>query len=216
MIRKRSGRIIATIAALFSFLMLAYISCKKPQGYVRCEGVTCLNGGYCAVDTTPQQKPHCVCPIGWEGSNCATAVVNKYFGTWDLHQHITGSDSMVTIDSVYLKRDTTYPVFLQQTATPTTFFINNFFNNPYYNYIICTLDSLNSHRFYIDTISDFHQMYDHYKITWNDGNWRAWDSGLIAQNDTLITGNFIIRFKNKTTNWQIDTVQFKMTQHHIQ
>jgi hypothetical protein len=205
MISKRSGRIIATVVTLFSFLAVTYVSCKKStQEYVRCENVICENGGYCALDSTRPEKHRCNCPIGFEGANCGIASAKKYFGTWDMHQKILGSDSLA-----YKGKDTTYVVFLQQTATPTTFFINNFFNDPYYNYITCTLDSTDSYKFVIDSISAFHMVYDHYKI--QDGGY----GNFIRPADTSIFGTFVIRFKNKTTNWQIDTVTFTLTPHHL-
>ena len=37
--------------------------CGDPSGLARCEGIICLNGGYCS-------SGNCICPIAWLGSRC--------------------------------------------------------------------------------------------------------------------------------------------------
>lgn len=200
---KRGNVVIIAAAALFTFVTLAWYSCTKTKTqYVRCEGVTCQNGGYCYMDTLTQTAK-CMCPTGYEGSDCGTASAQKFFGTWDIHQRIDASDSAIKDTNTY------YQVTLQQTATPTTFFINNFFNDQYYNYITCTLDSMNSFHFIIDTVSTFHMMYDHYVIK-NDSLGTISYGNMNRTKDT-ITAHFVIRFKNQSTNWQNDTISFWLT-----
>jgi hypothetical protein len=167
----------------------------------RCEGVICENGGYCHMDSTTN-KPKCICPTGFEGVNCATGSIAKYIGTWDMRQIISGSDSVGFIN------DTSYfQVFLRKTATPTTFFIDNFADNKYYNEIVCTVDSNNSFNFGIDTISAYHMLFDSYRLTYG--------YGYITSNDSAIIGTFAVRHLTATSNWINDTVQIRLLKHKI-
>ncbi len=197
---KKSSIIITAIVTLISIFTLTWLSCSKPSQPNSCYGVICENGGYCSMDTVKANTlgAVCTCPAGFEGPTCATISVDKYLGTWDLKQHIFWSDS-----ANYIGTNSNYSVILEKTATNTTFFINNFFNNPYYNNIICDIDSGNSFRFNIDTLSDFHEYYDHYQVKWGRGT----ISGNTI-NDTLF-----IRFKNGTSNWQQDSLTFQLTPH---
>ena len=190
--KKRSNIFIATLVALFSFVTVVYMSCTTPGNTVSCSGSTCVNGGYCRIDTTTH-KPACTCPTGYEGTNCSTVSVSKFLGNWNLRQIIVGSDS------VKYNNDTTYyPAYLKAASTPTTFFIDNFFNDPYYNNIICTLDSAYSSYFVIDTISSFHMITSTFLIRGGYGS---------IKGDT-INALLYIQFKNQTSNWQIDTINF--------
>lgn len=199
MVRKNSNIVIAAIIALFCFLTVTYVSCDKTGGLVRCEGVICENGGFCQMDVT-SNKPKCVCPTGYEGANCATLSVAKYFGTWDARQVINGSDSTT------FQHDTSYYVVtLQKTATPTTFFITNFSDKRYYNTVVCTLDSMDSRSFTIDTISAYHMLFDHYRIIWGHG--------YMTSNDTLITADFWLRHLSPTSNWINDSVSIRLHPH---
>ena len=203
MVSKKSSLLIAAIATLFCIISVAWFSCNKSGGLVRCEGVICENGGYCNYDTATK-KPSCICPTGYEGSNCATASVNKFLNTWDMTQTDIGSDSAGSIGLVYK-----YTVSLQPTATPTTFFINNLSNDPYYYNIICTLDSTQSNnqvnQFYMDTISAFHMVYDHYRILYGGGT--------INNNYDTISGTFATRHLSPTTNWINDTFTITLVLH---
>ena len=118
-----------------------------------------------------------------------------------MRQIITGSDSAAFID------DTSYyTVFLKKSATPTTFFIDNFANNKYYNEIVCTIDSATSYHFGIDTISAYHMLFDSYKLTYG--------YGYITTTDTVF-GTFAVRHLSATSNWVNDTVLFRLTPHKI-
>lgn len=202
MVSKKSNVIIVAIATLLSFFAAAYMSCKKPgDGLVRCNGVICQNSGYCMMDTVTK-KPKCICPKGYEGSNCSVVSVAKFHGTWDVHQTTIGSDSLN-----YIGKDTAYLLFLTQSATPTTFFVNNFLNDANYNKLICTLDSMDSYRFLVDTLSPFQMAYGVYKIEAGAGS--------IAANGDSIIATMATRHKNATTNWQRDTLRFIMKPHKM-
>jgi hypothetical protein len=199
MVNKKSGNIIAVIIAMFSLIAITYTSCTTPAANLNnCEGVLCNNGGYCYVDSLTKIR-HCVCPKGFEGPTCATPSVSKYFGTWNLTQKITSADSTIpAADSV-----SHYIVNLVQSATPTTFFINNFSGNIFYNEIVCTLDSTNSYIFTIDTLSAFHMIFDNYRLLYGYGS--------ISNNDSLIRATFAIKHLTPTTNWVYDTISLYMT-----
>jgi hypothetical protein len=196
----KGGKLVAAIATFCCCAAIVWLSCTKVSSNPStCIGFVCLNGSFCHVDTITK-KPSCICPTGYEGPNCSTASVSKYAGTWNMMQIITGSDS------ANFNHDTTrYVVTLTNTATPTTFFIDNFSNNPYYNEIICTLDSTDSHKFLLDTISAYHLLYDHYHLLYG--------SGFISANDSFIRVDLATRHLSATTNWINDTMIFIMTHH---
>ncbi len=196
MLTKRGSILIAAIGAIFCLLSVAYVSCTKVGSSPACNGVICQNGGYC-------KKGLCVCPAGYDGYNCATPVVAKYFGTWDVHQTVIGSDTVSKIG-----KDSLYTVFLKKTATPTTFFMDNFLGNASYNDLLCTLDSLNSFNFALDTARDFNMWYEHVNI-------RPGTIGVMQADKQTINANVIIRYVNTTHNWQVDTLRMIMTPHHF-
>ena len=195
MVNKKSSIIIAAIASLLTLLSVAYVSsCNKPgANKYSCDGVVCLNGGFC-------DSARCICPQGYEGANCSIPSVAKYVGTWNAMQIITGSDS-----TKYISDTTYYTAFLKNTATPTTFFIDNFNGNPYFNEVVCVIDSGATNNFVIDTVSGSNMYFGHYFIQQG--------SGSISTSDSMITATFSVRFINKTTNWQIDTVNIIFTPH---
>lgn len=200
MLSKISNRVVAASMTIFCVLTIGWFSCNKEGSYQRCEGVICENGGFCAVDTLTK-KPKCTCPAGFEGPNCATAAVTKYIGDWNMRQIVTGSDSAGIInDTSY------YTVSLTNSATPTTFFINNFANNRFYNQIVCTLDSANSYNFGIDTISAYHMLFDAYKLLYG--------YGYITTSDSFIIGTFAEKKLSSTANWMYDTVQFRLSRRY--
>ncbi len=200
MVSNRKTNLFTTLVAFLCFLAVVTMSCKRTDGFIGCEGVVCQNGGVCHVDTlSPSKKtgPVCHCPTGWEGTDCGAESRVKFYGTWNTEQTIFYSDS-----PGYVKQVSNYYLSLVASGTPTTFLINNFFNDPYYNKIICMLDSTNSSNFNIDTLSNFEMNYDHYHILWGEG--------YINNAQNYIVARMAIRFKNKTNNWQIDSVSLKM------
>ena len=191
MVIKKSRLILAAIVTILFFLSAAGVSsCTKPLDNFKysCNGVVCSNGGYC-------DSARCICPVGFEGPTCAIASVNKFFGSYKLHSIIVGSDS-----ANWVNRDTVYNVFLRNTATPTTFFLDNFAGDPYYSSIVCTLDSVNNYRFTVDTISRTNMVYDHYRI----------NGGVGALAGDSILAYVWIRHLNATVNWQNDTLRLMM------
>ena len=194
---KNNNIILATVIAVFSFFTIAYLSCNKPgKDNTVCKDVVCRNGGHC------NDSSKCVCPVGLEDSVCGTKTVVKYISNWGVTQTIVGSDSIATIK----KKDTSFVARLNYTATPTTFFFSNFNNNSYYDVVICTMDSINSYHFTIDTISPFQMIYQSYQILSG--------SGTLNKTKDTINASYITRHKNYTTNWQVDTVVLQMIKHN--
>jgi len=187
--------ILTAIGALFCLFSVAYISCTKTGLAPKCNGVICLNGGYCDSGV-------CKCPSGYEGANCGTAVVSKFVNTYDVTQVIIGSDS-----TQFIGQTSHYMMIIKTTSTPTTFFIDNFSGVSSYNDIICTIDSTNSGVFRLDTLANFHQWFDHYRM---DAG-----SGYISGTDSSIQAYFDVRILNSTINWQHDTLSIQMKPHHF-
>ncbi len=225
MVNNKRNVIIAAILCVCCVVSAIYISsCSKPKKGPTCDNYQCTNGGYCSVDTYSKNVfyphdynssalhcncpddgvilPHCNCPGGYEGTYCENAFVTKYLREWDVTQTVLSSDSANTVGRV-----STYSVFLLQSSTPTTFFINNICDSSNYNNIICTVDSTNSHNFVIDTISAFHMFYQHFKFT-KEG------IGNISADDSTITATIWTRHLNYNVNWQNDVLKLVMTPHH--
>ncbi len=202
MVNKKSSVIIAAIVALFCFVSAVYISsCTKPGKETNCDYVVCQNGGYCHVDSINKKlTPHCICPTGYEGGTCATASVTKFLGSWDVKQVVIGSDSLDIVG-----KDSLYSVLLYASGTPTTFMIYNLCGDAYYNDIICTIDSINTNKFVIDTLSSFHMIFNFFKLTQNA-------TGTIIPNTSITTTLYVKRL-NYNVNWEHDTLSIFMTPH---
>jgi len=182
--------------ALLLFFCVFYMSCSKSGKPSSCSGVICENGGYC-------NKGKCVCPLGYESANCGTASVAKFINTWDVTQTIIGSNRIVP------SQDSSYILFIEQSATPTTFFINNFYGNPYYNNVICILDTLNTSYFRFDTNDSdegFHMINDGFYITGGKGYIT------LTATDTFIIDTFYDYHK---ATGEIDTVAMRLTPYHF-
>jgi hypothetical protein len=197
MLTKNRRVFAAAIVTIFCFFTVTYFSCTKTNSNShKCVDLVCLNGSYCHIDTAGN-IPVCICPTGFEGTNCQTASVAKYIGTWNVKQTLLGSDSAYTDTFTY------FTAYLVQTATPTTFFMNNFSGNPYYNQITCTIDTGTlSHNFIIDTISASHMIFDHFQLVAGTGS-------INTKNDT-INAFFIVRHLSPTSNWIHDTLSMQM------
>jgi hypothetical protein len=199
--KKKGGKLIAAILTSFCLITIAWLSCTKVKSDpYTCNYVTCDNGGYCHKDTV-HRTVGCLCPVGYEGSKCEIVSATKYLNAWDVTETIVGTDSPAFKNLTFH-----YIAYLEKSPTTTTFLFNNWSNNQYYNNIICTIDSANSYKFVIDTLSSWHLLYDHYRIISG--------SGMITKTDSLITGNMVTRHLSVTSNWINDTFVFYMTQHH--
>jgi len=197
---KMGSKSVTAVLALFCLMTIVWLACDKTNTKPHsCNGIECKNGSFCNVDTLTK-LPKCVCPTGFEGISCGTATLDRYLGYWNMTQVITISDS-----GMYTKDTSHFQVLLAKTATPTTFFISNFTNNPYYEKITCVLDSANAHSFVCDTISAYHLLWDHYQV--QDG------FGFMSANDSVIVAIFAVRHLTATSNWVVDSLNLTMTRH---
>lgn len=76
-----------TIAVIAAFVTVVYSSCKKEENTPApdaCATVTCQNEGIC-------YKGMCTCPVGFDGATCENRWINRYAGTWDVVETVTGS-----------------------------------------------------------------------------------------------------------------------------
>ncbi|MCF8449723.1 MAG: calcium-binding EGF-like domain-containing protein [Taibaiella sp.] len=192
MVSKKNGLFI-TVIGILSFLFSAtYISsCTRPleEFPYSCAGITCYNGGKC-------DSAKCICPVGYEGANCSKVTIEKFYGNWNVTSTNIGSDSIKNKG-----KKTVYNVRLRNTATLTTFFIENFANNSSYNTVLCKMDENNTNNFSIDTLSTLTMFYHNYRILRGFGR--------IHDNDS-ITAEVCVRSLNSTVNWQRDTFLLKM------
>ncbi len=195
---KKTSLVFGAVLTVFSFFTVLWISCSKPGQPKSCDNFICKNGGYCYLDTLYKIQ-HCGCPTGYEGDRCEIPSVNRYLGNWKIWTSVEYSDTARHIDTN--KTGKTYVVLLSKTATPTTFFLNQFLNIDDYNNVLCHIDSTTSDKFTIDTAVNFHMHYDHLMLKWGYG---------FMRNDSII-GEFYIKFKNKSSNWEEHKVDFNMT-----
>jgi len=63
---------LVTISALFS---MVYMSCKNDK----CKTIVCAYGGVC-------NQGACICPSGYEGTNCETISNQKFLGNWQVFE----------------------------------------------------------------------------------------------------------------------------------
>ncbi len=67
--------LVSTIIAIIAIFSIASTSCNRDK----CKTIVCANGGVCNLGA-------CICPAGYEGSNCETITRNKFLGTWEVFE----------------------------------------------------------------------------------------------------------------------------------
>jgi len=65
----------ASVFAISVVLCFSYLSCNRDQ----CKTIVCSNGGVCNLGS-------CICPVGYEGSNCETVTRTKFLGNWEVFE----------------------------------------------------------------------------------------------------------------------------------
>jgi len=192
MVSKKNSLVITLLAVVTLFVSVVYVSsCTKSPGEFpySCSGVVCKNGGRC-------DSGRCVCPVGFEGADCATGTIDKYIGYWGVNQKIVGSDSANLVNT-----DTNYTMRLMRTATNTTFFLYNFNNNPSYSSLLCKIDSIQTGYFNVDTSASANMLYDNFRIRIG--------FGVINTTDSIFVKLYVRRL-NSTVNWQNDTLELRL------
>jgi len=98
--------ILVTALATFSaFSAVTYTSCNRDK----CKTIVCANDGVCNNGT-------CVCPTGYEGSNCETVSRDKFLGNWTVFEKGTRT------------LPAQYAISLQKSTLVTDVAIQNFNN----------------------------------------------------------------------------------------
>ena len=103
---------VLTLAALVS---ITYMSCNNDK----CKTIVCAYGGVC-------NQGACICPSGYEGTNCEIISNSKFIGNWQVFEK--GSTTNAAQYQIYISADT--PV---TTVTITNF--NNLFKVPIIAYV---------------------------------------------------------------------------------
>lgn len=75
--------------AFLALVLVGGNACKKDED--PCKDVTCQNGGTC-------DEGECICPTGYEGTNCETEERAKFFGTWRTTNETCTSGGPSTFD----------------------------------------------------------------------------------------------------------------------
>jgi len=193
MVSKKNSLVITLLAVVTLFVSVVYVSsCTKSPGEFpySCSGVVCKNGGRC-------DSGRCVCPVGFEGADCGTGTVDKFIGYWRVNQKVVGSDSLNLVDS-----ETVYTMQLMRTATNTTFFLYNLYDNPSYSSLVCKIDSIQRNDFGIDTAASSNMLYDQFRIRLGYGR--------MVSNESILIKLYVRRL-NSTVNWQNDTLQLQLS-----
>ncbi len=97
--------LITTIIAIIAVFSIANSSCNRDK----CKTIVCANGGVCNLGG-------CICPAGYEGSNCETISRNKFLGNWEVFEK--GS----------ITNAAQYGVTVQPAAEITDVIITHFYN----------------------------------------------------------------------------------------
>ena len=97
--------LISALATFSAFISVAYLSCNRDK----CKTIVCANGGVCNGGA-------CICPSGYEGSNCETVSRFKFLGNWSVFEKgsITPTQQ--------------YPINIKEGANITDVLIYNFYN----------------------------------------------------------------------------------------
>jgi hypothetical protein len=96
---------IASLVTLTAFLSSVYFSCNRDK----CKTIVCAHGGVC-------NEGSCICPSGYEGSNCETTSRDKFLGNWRVFEK--GS----------ITNAAQYPISIVPTTAITEVVIKNFYN----------------------------------------------------------------------------------------
>lgn len=135
--------VIASLLGVFLAL-----GCKKElQKTDPCAGVICLNGGYCADGS-------CNCPPGYSGKDCGIMKVDKFAGTYMVHDTGYFSWTMQSgtdpcFQSFIIDRNHVSAITVNKT-NPFEFTISNFFGDS--TDVICYLKSSDDYNFFASYI----------------------------------------------------------------
>ncbi len=108
--------LVSALLALTTVFSIAWFSCNRDK----CKSIVCANHGVCNYGT-------CVCPSGFQGTNCETVSRLKFIGNWSVFEKGTITNAAQ------------YPITISPSNTVTDVVITNFYNyfvNPIKGYVI--------------------------------------------------------------------------------
>jgi len=97
--------LISALATLSVFFCVTYMSCNRD----RCKTIVCAHFGVCNDGV-------CVCPSGYEGSNCETVSREKFLGNWTVFEKGSATKAAQ------------YAISIQKSTQTTDVVIQNFYN----------------------------------------------------------------------------------------
>ena len=97
--------LITALATLSAFISITYISCNRDK----CKTIVCAHGGVCNGGI-------CVCPSGYEGTNCESVSRDKFLGNWEVFEKGTRTKAAQ------------YAISIQKSTLTTDVVIVNFYN----------------------------------------------------------------------------------------
>ncbi len=97
--------LISALATFSAFISIVYVSCNRDK----CKTIVCAHGGVC-------NSGGCICPSGYQGSNCETLSRNKFLGNWSVFEKGTRTESAQ------------YPITIETGKEITDVIIKNYYN----------------------------------------------------------------------------------------
>lgn len=100
-----------------AFIAVVYTSCNRDK----CKTIVCAHGGVC-------NSGACICPSGYQGSNCETTSRDKFLGNWTVFEKGTNTESAQYPISVVPGKDITDVLiknFYNFFKTPIKGYVNN-------------------------------------------------------------------------------------------
>lgn len=98
--------VLTAISTIAVFSAVTYNSCTPDK----CKAIVCAYGGVCKDGT-------CICPAGYEGTQCEVVTRDKYVGTWTVFENGTYTSNAQ------------YDISIKSGATLTDLNITNFYNH---------------------------------------------------------------------------------------
>lgn len=96
---------VSAVLALTTIFSVAYFSCNRDK----CKTIVCANHGVCNYGV-------CVCPSGFQGTNCETVSRQKFLGNWLVFEKGTITNAAQ------------YPISIEPSNNVTDVVIKNFYN----------------------------------------------------------------------------------------
>jgi hypothetical protein len=99
--------VLSAVTAFAAFSAVTYSSCNNDK----CKAIACAYGGVC-------KDGDCICPSGYEGTQCETITRDKYVGVWAVMENGTYTETSA------------FDVSIKPGLTMTDLVITNFYNKP--------------------------------------------------------------------------------------